>query len=57
MDELRGVNNWAFFEDMEKRQINDVLGYLILNVMKNEEGKNTGVEINFVDNSKIVSQK
>ena len=57
LDELKGKNNWAFFEEMEKKQINGVEGYLILSIMKNESGKNTGVEISLVDNSKIVKNR
>lgn len=57
IDELKGKNNWAFFEEMEKKHINGVEGYLILSIMKNEIGKNTGVEISLVDNSKIVKNR
>ena len=52
-DEINGKNNWEFFEAMEKRHLKEVHGYLILCPMKNENGKNTGVEINLVDKVRI----
>jgi hypothetical protein len=42
---------------MEKRHIKEVEGYLVLSIMKNDSGKNTGVEISFVDKTKIVKNR
>ena len=57
LDEIKGKHNWTFFEDLEKGHLQDVDGYLILNTMKNDEGKNTGVEINLVDRKRIFKNR
>lgn len=56
-DEIKGTNNWQFFEQMEKKHLNEVDGYLILNTMRDESGKNTGIEINLVDKVRIFKNR